>query len=138
MREINEPAPLTISKLWIGGVLLVGLGMLLGRVLFPIEVVVERRVELPAKVVLSPDRPDLRPTAPVVRTKARSEGAQPVGWESLSEGMSEAQVISLLGPPLRKEQVGQTRTYWYYGAGTEVAYVDFFAGVVHQWKAEAR
>lgn len=107
-------------------------GMLLGRMLFPVEKIIVKRVEVPVEVRKVPEQVPVLEKAEV-SVKAAGPALAGSPWRRLDEGMTEEDVLALLGPPLRKQQIGQTRCYWYYDDGSENAYVDFFLGKVHHY-----
>ena len=133
MREIPQTVTPAGKWPWLGGIVWLAVGMLLGRMLFPVEKITVQRVEVPAEVAKVPEQ---------VLDRGKAEGgavaaAAMLGgspWRRLDEGMTEEDVLALLGPPLRKQQIGQTRCYWFYDEGSENAYVDFFLGKVHQYR----
>lgn len=133
MREIPETVTAAGKWPWLGGVVWLAVGMLLGRMLFPVERIIVQRVEVPVEVSKVPEQVPVREKAEV-SVKAVPPVPDGSPWRRLYTGMTEEDVLALLGPPLRKQQIGQTRCYWYYGEDTDNAYVDFFLGEVHQYR----
>jgi len=133
MREIPEAVTPAGKWPWLGGVVWLAVGMLLGRMLFPVEKIIVKRVEVPVEVSKVPEQVPVREKAEV-SVKAAGPVLTGSPWRRLDEGMTEEDVLALLGPPLRKQQIGQTRCYWYYDESSENAYVDFFLGKVHQYR----
>jgi hypothetical protein len=133
MREIPEAVTPAGKWPWLGGVVWLAVGMLLGRMLFPVEKIIVKRVEVPVEVSKVPEQVPVREKAEV-SVKAAGPVLAGSPWRRLDEGMTEEDVLALLGSPLRKQQIGQTRCYWYYDEGSENAYVDFFLGKVHQYR----
>ena len=132
MREIPEAVTPAAKWPWLGGVVWLAVGMLLGRMLFPVEKIIVQRVEVPAQVGKVPEQVLVREKAEVsVKVVPPVPGGSP--WRRLEVRMTEKDVLALLGPPLRKQQIGQTRCYWYYGKDTDNAYVVFLFGNVHQY-----
>lgn len=137
MREISETtgAPAFWPKFaWLFWLIS---GVVLGRYLFPVERVDVKPVDVvqqPVSVAVPvPVRlVEVKPTAEPDRLSAQSP------WSQLREGLTEAEVLALLGAPSRKEFVGQTRTYWCYGEGANPPYVDFFGGQAYRWQAPSR
>lgn len=132
MREIPEAVTPAGKWRWLGGVVWLAVGMLLGRMLFPVEKIIVKRVEVPVDVSKVPDQVSVREKAEV-SVKAVPPVLTGSPWRRLDAGMTEEDVLALLGPPLRKQQIGQTRCYWYYGKDTDNAYVVFLFGNVHQY-----
>lgn len=132
MREIPETVIPADKWPWLGGVVWLAVGMLLGRMLFPVEKIIVQRVEVPVEVGKVPEQVPVREKAEVsVKVVPPVPGGSP--WRRLEVRMTEKDVLALLGPPLRKQQIGQTRCYWYYGEDTDNAYVVFFFGNVHHY-----
>jgi hypothetical protein len=132
MREIPEAVTAAGKWPWLGGVVWLAVGMLLGRMLFPVEKIIEKRVEVPVEVSKVPEQVPVREKAEV-SVKAAPPVLTGSPWRRLEARMTEKDVLELLGPPLRKEKIGQTRCYWYYGKDTDNAYVVFFFGNVHHY-----
>ena len=133
MREIPEAVTPAGKWPWLGGVVWLAVGMLLGRMLFPVEKIIVQRVEVPAQVSKVPEQVPVREKAEL-SVKAAPPVLTGSPWRRLEVRMTEKDVLALLGPPLRKQQIGQTRCYWYYDECSDNAYVDFFLGTVHQYR----
>ena len=153
-----ESQPLEQSKKvrrsWTMAVSGVGLffgGLLVGRMLFPMEIakpfIVERRVEVPVEklVVKTVEVPvDRRVEVPVEVVKVVEKPVEKVvfqdrivektvfgvppdiaRWRQLSKGMSREQVRSILGEPRRVEAISGYFEKWGYDRDPMTAYVTF-------------
>ena len=143
-----------VRRSWTMAVTGVGLffgGLLVGRMLFPLEVpkpfIVERRVEVPVeKVVIKTVQVpvDRRVEVPVevvrvvekpvekivyvervVEKKVFGVPPEVEKWRQLSKGMSRAQVRAILGEPRRVEAISGYFEKWGYDRDPMTAYVTF-------------
>ena len=164
MREIIQSHPSPLSRWgWMhlgAGLVILLVGMLAGRVLFPLEVpkpyLVERekRVELPVERIVEKQVPvevikyvdrvverrvevpvnrvlENRVEVPVEVVKLSAAARDLASWRELSVGMSPASVRKLLGTPVR----GAGSEYyhlvkWYYD---DNSWVDFIDGKLYDW-----
>ena len=108
-------------RLWLVGLLCLLAGMVLGRAFFPLERIVEKRVEVPVEKIVYRDRP------------AAAVAPAPQGWAGLQEGLNEEQVRALLGNPLKVMTSGYTA--WEY---PNFGHVMFYNGRLIRWSEPAR
>jgi hypothetical protein len=143
-----------VRRSWTMAVSGVGLffgGLLVGRMLFPMEIakpfIVERRVEVPVDkvVVKTVEVPvDRRVEVPVEVIKMVEKPVEKIvyverivekkvfgvppdiaKWRQLSKGMSRAQIRTILGDPRRVEAISGYFEKWAYGQDAMTAYVTF-------------
>jgi hypothetical protein len=143
-----------IRRSWTLAVSGVGLflgGLLVGRMLFPLEVpkpfIVERRVEVPVDkvVVKTVEVPlDRRVEVPVEVVRVVEKPVEKIvyqdrivektvfgvppdiaKWRQLSKGMSRSQVRAILGEPRRVEAISGYFEKWGFGPDATTAYVTF-------------
>ena len=169
MREIIQPNPSPLSRWgWVllgAGLVILLVGMLAGRALFPLEVpkpyLVERekRVEVPVERIVEKRVPvevikyvdrvvekrvevpvnrvlENRVEVPVEVVKLSAAARDLASWRELSVGMSPASVRKLLGTPVR----GAGSEYfhlvkWYYD---DNSWVDFVDGKLYDWTQRPR
>ena len=91
------------------------------RVEVPVERIVEKRVEVPVEKIVYRDRP------------AAAVAPAPQGWAGLQEGLNEEQVRALLGNPLKVMTSGYTA--WEY---PNFGHVMFYNGRLIRWSEPTR
>ena len=155
MREITQSNPSPLLRWgWVllgAGLILLLVGMLAGRALFPLEVskpfiiekekrvevpverIVEKRVEVPVERIV-----EKRVEVPVEKIVYRDRPAAavapaPQGWAGLQEGLNEEQVRALLGNPLKVMTSGYTA--WEY---PNFGHVMFYNGRLIRWSEPTR
>jgi len=169
MREITQSNPSPLLRWgWVllgAGLVILLVGMLAGRALFPLEVpkpyLVERekRVEVPVERIVEKRVPvevikyvdrvvekrvevpvnrvlENRVEVPVEVVKLSAAARDLASWRELSVGMSPASVRKLLGTPVR----GAGSEYfhlvkWYYD---DNSWVDFVDGKLYDWTQRPR
>ena len=143
-----------VRRSWTMAVTGVGLffgGLLVGRMLFPmeiakpfiverrvevpveklvinrVEVPVDRRVEVPVEVIKMVEKPveKIVYVERVVEKKVFGVPPEVEKWRQLSKGMSRAQVRSILGEPRRVEAISGYFEKWGYDRDPMTAYVTF-------------
>jgi len=143
-----------VRRSWTMAVSAVGLffgGLLVGRMLFPMEIakpfIVERRVEVPVErlVINRVEVPvDRRVEVPVEVVRMVEKPVEKIvyqdrivektvfgvppdiaKWRQLSKGMNRVQVRAILGDPRRVEAISGYFEKWGYGQDTMTAYVTF-------------
>ena len=126
-------------------------GLLVGRMLFPmeiakpfiverrvdvpvervvinrVEVPVDRRVEVPVEVIKMVEKPveKIVYVERIVEKKVFGVPPEVEKWRQLSKGMSRAQVRAILGDPRRVEAISGYFEKWGYGPDASTAYVTF-------------
>ena len=117
-----------VRRSWTMAVTGVGLffgGLLVGRMLFPMEIakpfIVERRVEVPVEKLVE----KIVYVERVVEKKVFGVPPEVEKWRQLSKGMSRAQVRSILGEPRRVEAISGYFEKWGYDRDPMTAYVTF-------------